>query len=354
MKRTAKYVGLDVHQATTAVSVRDTSGRVIARDVVATDEASLIDFLGRMRGSVRVALEEGTQAQWLHDLLEPVADRVVVCDRRGKAKRGNKGDQVDADELSRLLREGSLRPVYHGSTHGASLRELARTYQTVVIDTTRVMQRLKALFRARGIKTPGTRVYRPAHRELWLAKLPPGGARFRAEVLYAQLDLLQELRPRAKARMVREAQRHAAWQVLNTVPQFGPVRVAQLLAILRTPWRFRSKRSLWVYCGLAVTTSTSAEYVLEHGRPVRRRRPPLTRGLNRNHHPVLKQIFKGAANGAIAHPGPLQDLFLDMLERGVRPELARLTLARKLAALALRIWKTGEPYDPTHLTQHAR
>jgi transposase len=257
MKRTAKYVGLDVHQATTVVSVRDTSGRVIARDVVATDEASLISVLGQMRGSVAVALEEGTQAQWLHDVLEPVADRVVVCDRRGKNKRGNKGDQVDADELSRLLREGSLRPVYHDSTQGASLRELARAYQTVVIDTTRVMQRIKALFRARGIKTPGMKVYRPAHRAHWLAKLPEGGARFRAEVLYTQLDLLQQLRPKAKTRMIREARRHDAWQVLNTVPQFGEVRVAQLLAILRTPWRFRSKRSLWAYAGLAVTTSTS-------------------------------------------------------------------------------------------------
>lgn len=130
---------------------------------------------------------------------------MVVGDRRGKAKRGNKGDQVDADELSRLLRDGALRAVYHGSTDGASLRELARTYQTVVIDTTRVMQRLKALFRARGIKAPGTRVYRPAHREQWLAKLPQGGARFRAQMLYTQLDLLQELRPKAKDRMVREA-----------------------------------------------------------------------------------------------------------------------------------------------------
>jgi transposase len=87
---------------------------------------------------------------------------------------------------------------------------------------------------------------------------------------------------------------------------------------------------------------------------VRRRRAPLTRGLNRNHHPVLKQIFKGAASGATAHPGPLQDLFLALLDRGVRPELARLTLARKLAAIALRTWKTGEPYDPTYLTVNQR
>jgi hypothetical protein len=30
--------------------------------------------------------------------------------------------------------------------------------------------------------------------------------------------------------------------------------------------------------------------------------------------------------------------------------MARLTLARKLAALTLRLWKTGERYDPAKLT----
>jgi hypothetical protein len=56
----------------------------------------------------------------------------------------------------------------------------------------------------------------------------------------------------------------------------------------------------------------------------------------------------------VAHPGPLQDFYLARTERGIRPELARLTLARKLAAVALRTWKTGEPYDPTYLTVNQR
>jgi transposase len=90
------------------------------------------------------------------------------------------------------------------------------------------------------------------------------------------------------------------------------------------------------------------------GRPLRRSRQPITRGLNRNHNPVLKEIFKGAALAATVRPGPLQDLYLAMTERGMRPELARVTLARKLAALTLRLWKTGERFDPTKLTMQAR
>jgi hypothetical protein len=65
-------------------------------------------------------------------------------------------------------------------------------------------------------------------------------------------------------------------------------------------------------------------------------------------------VFKGAASAATARPGPLQDWYHGVLARGVREELARVTLARKLAALTLRIWKNGEPFDPTKLTTQAR
>lgn len=86
---------------------------------------------------------------------------------------------------------------------------------------------------------------------------------------------------------------------------------------------------------------------------MRRRRAPLTRGLNKNRNRTLKGVFKGAALAASVRPGPLQDLYHGMLNRGMRPALARVTLARKLAAVTLRLWKTGERYDPDQLTQQA-
>jgi transposase len=354
MKRTSKHVALDVHQATTVASVREDSGRVIARSVLPTEEPAIVEFFRGMRGRIQVAFEEGTQAQWLHDLLVPLVDRVVVCDRRGEPRTGNKGDQVDADQLSEQLRRGSLRAVYHASPERTTLKELTRSYANLVEDTTRVMLRLKALFRARGIRAPGKGVYHPARRAEWLGRLADRGARLRADTLYAELDVLRQLRPQAKAAMLAEARRDPAWAVLQTIPFFGPVRVALLVATMRTPWRFRTKRNLWAYAGLAVVTQTSAEYLLVDGRPVRRRRAPLTRGLNRNHNRVLKDVFKGAATAATARPGPLQAWYQGRIAQGMRPELARVTLTRKLAAITLRLWKTGERYDPTKLTMPAR
>ncbi len=327
---------------------------MIARSILPTEEPALRDFLGGMRGTVHVAFEEGTQAQWLHDLITPLVDRVVVCDRRGAARRGNKGDHHDADELSELLRRNGLRMVYHGSALHLDLKEFTRTYRNLVEDSTRVMLRLKALFRARAIRTSGTAVYHPRNRGQWLAQLTERGIRFRAEALYAELDVLRALRPKAKAAMIAEANRNPAWPVLQAIPFYGPVRVALLLATMGTPWRFRTKRNLWAYAGLAVVTRSSADYTLVAGQPVRRRRAPLTRGLNPNHNRVLKDVFKGAATAATVQPGPLQEFYCGLLARGMREPMARVTLARKLAALTLRLWKTGERYDPAKLTMQAQ
>lgn len=354
MKRSTKYVALDVHQATTVTSVREASGRVIARTVLPTEAGAIVEYFRGMRGTIHVTFEEGTQAQWLHDLLVPVVHRVLVCDRRGKAQRGNKGDHADADELSDLLRCGKLRAVYHGNAERATLKELARTYQNLVEDSTRVMLRLKALFRARGIKASGSAVYRVGQRAAWLRQLSERGARFRAEALYGELEVLQDLRPKAKTAMLAEARKDPAWAVLRTIPYLGPVRVALILATMQTPWRFRTKRHLWAYVGLAVVTRTSAEYEMDGSRAVRRRRRfVMTRGLNRNHNRVLKDVFKGAATAASVRTGALQEWYQRLLTRGLREELARVTLARKLAAIALHVWKRGERYDPAQLTVQA-
>jgi transposase len=214
------------------------------------------------------------------------------------------------------------------------------------------MLRIKALFRARAIATPGTSVYRPSKRKEWLKKLT-GGTRVRAAALFAQLDVLMELRPNAKGAMIAEARRQPGWKILRSIPFLGPIRVAEILAIVGTPFRFRTKRSLWPYVGLAVVTESSADEEIVNGKIRRRKRAPLTRGLNRNHNPILKSVFKGAANAATTRPGPLRDFYEASLARGVREELAKVTLTRKIVAVALRLWKKGELWDPKKLTMQA-
>ena len=347
-----QYLAFDVHQATIVATHRDPGGSIVMRATVPTEARAVVRLIRSAGARVHVAFEEGTQAQWLHDLVAPHAERVIVCNTRGESEGGNRNDRLDADRLSERLRLGSLKSVFHGGKNLLTLKELVRNYNNLVEDSTRVMQRIKALFRARAILTPGVSVYRVSQREQWLSRLH-GGARVRAGSLLAQLDVLLELRPKAKAAMIVEARRQPAWKILRSIPFLGPIRVAQMLAIIRTPFRFRTKRNLWGYVGLAVVTRSSADEEFAGGKLRRRRKGPLTRGLNRNHNPVLKAVFKGAANAATARPGPLRDFYEASLARGVRDELAKVTLARKIVSVVLRLWKKGELWDPKKLTMQA-
>src|SRR5262249_33224621 len=108
-----------------------------------------------------------------------------------------------------------------------------------------------------------------------------GGVRQRMEWLYQQLDQLRPLRRQARQMMLGESRKHRAVNLLRTIPQLGPIRVALIVATVDTPHRFRTRQQLWSYSGLAVVTHMSSEYEMKDGRVVRRRKPTATRGLNR-------------------------------------------------------------------------
>ena len=207
----AKYIGLDVHQATISVAVQDCAGQLVMEAILETKAETILQFIHGLRGSLHVTLEEGTCAAWLHDLLKPHVAKVVVCDPRKNAsmKAGNKNDRIDARKLADLLRSGLLSAVYHGENGVRTLRELARSYLTLTRDTTRVMNRLKALYRSWAIPCAGQRVYAPLYRSEWLGKITEAGVHRRAEIYYQQLDALRWLREQVRRDLMTEGRKHA-------------------------------------------------------------------------------------------------------------------------------------------------
>ncbi len=105
--------------------------------------------------------------------------------------------------------------------------------------------------------------------------------------------------------LLAEGRKHLNMRLLQQTPMIGSIRAVLLLALIQTPNCFRTKRQLWAYCGLALTD------------------------------------------------GPFQDFYQACLARGMKPHLARLTLARKIAAITLLVWKKGVRFDAEHLKQQA-
>lgn len=347
-----KYVAFDVHNATISVAVLNLNGRLVSQAVIQTEAAAIRDFLRGLSGSLHLTFEEGTHAQWLFELTRPLVAELLVCNAKHASSSGNKSDRLDALKLAQYLRAGLLQPVYHGSATTQTLKQLAHNYDAITSDTNRVMNRLKALYRSRGISCSGREVYYIRSRQAWLEKLPEAGIRLRAEFLYQQLDHLRPLSREAKKVLVKEARHHAAFKRLCEVAGLGPIRASQILAAVGSPNRFRSKRQFWSYCGLAVVTRSSADYEISGAGLQRRPRSTQTRGLNREFNRRLKRVFKSAAVEALKQEA-IKAIYRRLTEKGIRPEMALLTVARKLAAVSLAIWKSGEEFDEKKLTKIA-
>ena len=85
---------------------------------------------------------------------------------------GNKSDRIDARKLPEFLRTNQLKVVYDGG-QGRTLKDLGRRYLTITKDVTRLMNRIKALYRSWPIPRSGTSLYAPRHRAEWLAARAP-------------------------------------------------------------------------------------------------------------------------------------------------------------------------------------
>lgn len=342
-----RYIGLDAHASSCTLAVVGPSGKRLGSYVVETNARALIEVLRGIAGNRRLCLEEGTLAEWLHEVLEPhVAELVVTGVRKS---RGEKSDKHDAFGLAEQLRIGSFETrVYKGRGKLRRLGCLAKAYGFVVGDVVRVKNRLRSVLRSRGVAYgAGQSVYTKREREYWLAELPEA-TRAQAELLYEELDALVALRMKAEKRLLAEARKHREWRVLQTCPGLGPIRTAELLPVVVTPYRFQSRGDFWAYCGLGVVMRTSADWVRDpSGRWVK---APVqqTRGLNRNFNHTLKRVFKGAATTVIGRGQDerLYGHYERLLDGGTKPNLAKLTIARQIASIALAMWRSGEEYDP--------
>lgn len=340
-----RYIGADVHSASVTFSVLDAAGKQVRRDVVETNGKALVSYIKQIPGNLHLCIEESEWSQWLYEILSPQVAEMVVY--RQQWRPGPKSDAIDAHGLAEKHRTGRITcSIYKDTKRFTALREAARIYTMITRDVARVKNRMKSFYRSRGISCSGKVVYKLGQRAK-LARSLPVPMRRSVELLGSELDHLEELKELAEATMLKESHRHRISRVLETAPGLGPVRVAQMLPIVVTPCRFRTKRQFWSYSGFGIVTRTSADWIRENGRWVKAR-VAQTRGLSFSHNHKLKAIFKGAATTVVSRsgPSPLREHYDRLLENGTKPNLAKLTIARQIAAIVLAMWKKGEKYDP--------
>jgi len=73
-----RYIGLDVHAGSCTLAVVGPSGKRLSSQVVETNAASLIAVLRGIPKRRHLCLEEGTLTGWLHEVLDPHVEELVV------------------------------------------------------------------------------------------------------------------------------------------------------------------------------------------------------------------------------------------------------------------------------------
>ena len=342
-----KYVAFDVHLATIAFCIVDAFGKILWEGVFPNSGETIRDFLSGIRGRVHLTFEQGTQSAWLYDLVKPLVTSVLVCNPRYNrlVLCGNKSDRIDARKLAEQLRQNGLKPIYQSESSLRPLKQLVLGYEALICDSVRTMTRIRSLFQGRGIPCQGQALYDSKNHDFWLAKIADPGLRFRLKILFDQLDSVMPLREKGKNQLLLESRKYPAVKLLDRIPCLGPVRSVQIVAVVATPHRFRTKRQYWPYCGLAVVNRTTSDYEIINGRVQKKVRKGSTRGLNRDYSRILKRVYKSAALQASSHKllGPIYET---LLKKGLDPAMARLTIARRLASTSLTIWKKEEKFDP--------
>jgi transposase len=342
-----RYIGLDAHAQSCTFAVMSATGKRLREERIETNGKALQDFVQTIAGRKHVCLEEGTMSEWLYELLEPLATTVAVV--MPERSLGNKSDSLDAWARADEMRRGAIRRVvYKAPQRFTALREAVRAYEISQRDMVRGKNRVKALYRSRGISSVGANIYKSEERESWLDQLPPH-RRELAELLLAQLDGFIQVHKRAEQWLREEAKRVSIVQRIQTAPGIAEIRAAQIVATVISPHRFRTKKQFLSYCGLGIVTHSSSDWARTAQGKWERRLVAQPRGLNRNRHPILKRVFRGAADAVINNlpEHPLHVAYQRAISAGAKPNLARLTLARRLAASVLAMWKNNEEYDPT-------
>jgi len=338
-----RYIGLDVHAQTTTFAIMSAKGKRLAEKVVETHGQLLLEALAAVAGDLHVCLEDGMHAEWISELLAGRVNEVVVI--VPPERIGPKSDARDAWWLADQLRLGIPHKRIF-KTQLSALREAVRCYQTFVKHSTRAKLQFRFLALGRGLAVRRTQLVKESERIELVSQLPP--VRQARATLHAELlDFTERMRQQALGQLEKEVRTCTDVRRLMGVPGLGSVRAAQIVATVVTPYRFRTREQFWSYCGLGIVTRSSADWMPRNGKLVRSDRF-VARGLGQGN-TTLKCVFKSAALDVVKHypDHPWSVAFQRAVDAGKRPNLARLTLARKIAETVLHIWKHKEDYDST-------
>jgi len=327
------YAGLDVSDKTTHVCVVDVDGKVLWRGECATDPMALAATLTKhCRGVVRVVLETGALSSFLyHGLIERGVPAVCVCARHAKgvlSARINKSDAHDAEGLAQMARTGWFKAVHIKDSAQLKVREQLIKSHHAMANQLRGLLKLFGL-RMGKVTTPGKR----AQRLEALFEQRPDLRPILNPLIEGLAGLEGQIRVSSRAIKARAAA-DPVCERLMTTPGVGPITALSFKSSIEDPERFAHGQDVGAYAGLVPRRSQSGE------RDVKGR-------ISKAGDAMLRSALYEAANNLLSRvkrPSPLQT-WGKALAQAKGAKRARVAVARKLAILLHKLWRTDTTFE---------
>jgi transposase len=251
------FIGVDLHKKSITVCIWNPDGPCKFHRFACDEVLKISSFFNGLK-PFQVSIEATASYHWFVELLEPMADKIVLAHPKKMriiAESRNKSDRVDARVIAEFLANGWTPLAYRPTPRQREHRTLVRHRQFLIRERTMVRNKIRRI----------ASDYNADRRDLftkngleYLSKFVPFNAseRFAVDQLLEQLETFDEqiqatgrkIREFAAAAPEREA-RHRA--VLRSIPGVGEITSEVVIAELGDVERFHSARQVVAYAGIA-------------------------------------------------------------------------------------------------------
>lgn len=333
-------IGIDLGDRVSHYVALDAAGECVSEGRVPTTAEAFSTMFGSI-GSKTIAIETGTHSPWVSRLLTRLGHRVTVANSRRLRliyENRNKNDKVDAEYLGRLVRVDPklLHPVEHRGERAQEHVALLRSRHALVQTRARLITHVRGAVKSTGVRVPACSVEafvkraRPVIPSTMRAALDP--ILFSIEQIAGQIVAFD----RHIESMAKDEYRDA--QMLMQICGVGPLTAVAFMATVGNPTRFRHSRTVGAWVGLVPAKRTSGA-----SDPQQR--------ITREGDVYLRSLLINCAHYILGPFGPDCDLRRHgqaIAARGGKNAKKRaiVAVARKLAVLLHRLWRTRGLYEP--------
>ena len=317
------YIALDWSKENFALAVMRSNSKEPKVIECPPDLKLLKEKLKKIPGKKILTIEETTSTHWLYVELKEKVNRIIICDpyRNKLLSDGPKNDKVDAKNLCLLLRNGSLKEVFHTSDKSYEIRKLVSCYDDFVKASVRIKNQRSAMFLSEGRDHKKEKVLEESAIKKFVTE--------KQNQTRAQLDEIREEFELMFKKIIKE---NKTVGQLSKVSGIAHILAVTIFAIVIDGTRFATKYKYYAYAGLVYYQKESG------GRNYGKRKI--------RHNVKLKSCYKIAANAAIGGNNDIREYYEYLIENKYSIQDARNEIARYIAKVTYAIMKNGTDYRP--------